>query len=203
MRPLRSAEAARRIKGVGSNFYDLLKESVAGQKGKNPFSVAAGKFSCVSAAALVALLELEEASASAASANGRSFPLEDFIRKVNELLDPRANASMNQSAEKYLDADNLDPGFGQIKKLASSNAAAELGGPFVKERKRKDACASGRVYELLDSGREAARKLRDLARHGPAEPGPLRQLPDETVDEEFGNVTMSMDFREGGGAGKR
>ena len=30
MRPLRSAEATRRMKGVGSNFYDLLKESVAG-----------------------------------------------------------------------------------------------------------------------------------------------------------------------------
>ena len=47
-----------------------------------------------------------------------------------------------------------------------------------------------------------ARQLRELARGGPAEPGPLRQLPDDTVDEEFGNVMMSMDYREGGGAGK-
>ncbi|KAL7531615.1 hypothetical protein ACHAXR_007312 [Thalassiosira sp. AJA248-18] len=203
MRPLRSAEAARRIKGVGSNFYELLKESITGPKGKKPFAPANGKFSCVAAAALVALLELEEAGKSVASANGTgSFPLEDVIRKINELLDARANASLNQSAEKYLDPNNLDPGFGQLKKLASANAAADLGGPFIKERKKKDACASGRVYEILDSGRELARKLRQLARLGPAEPGPLRQLPDETVDEEFGQVTMSMDFREGGGGGK-
>jgi len=199
MRPIRSAEAAGRLKGVGSNFHDLLKESSTGPKGKKPFSPAIGKFSCVAAATLVALLGLEEDNASAASANGLSFPMEDLLRKVNELLDSRANAALNQSAEKYLDPDNLDPGFGQIKKLASTNAAADLGGPFIKERKKKDACASGRIYELLDNGREVARALRDFARLGPAEPGPLRQLPDETVDEEFGNVTMSMDFREGGG----
>ena len=195
MRPLRSAEATRRIKGVGSNFYDLLKESISGTKGKKPFSVAAGKFSCVAPAALVALLEMEEASSSVASASGNFFPMEDLIKKINELIDPRANASLNQSAEKYLDPDNLDPGWGQIKKLASANAAADLGGPFIKERKKKDACASGRIYGLLDSGRHVAHRLRGLARGGPAEPGPLRQLPDETVDEDFGNVTMSMDFR--------
>ena len=55
---------------------------------------------------------------------------------------------------------------------------------------------------FLESGRELAKKLRQLANLGPAEPGPLRQLVDETVDEEFGQVTMSMDFREGGGGGK-
>jgi len=47
-----------------------------------------------------------------------------------------------------------------------------------------------------------ATKLRALALSGPFEPGPLRQLPDESVDQEFGNVTMSMDFREGGGGGR-
>lgn len=202
MRPLRSAEATRRIKGVGSTFYELLKESTAGGKGKKPFAPANGKFSCVAPAALVALLELEEANASVASANGNSFPMEDLIEKINKLLDPRANASLSQSAEKYLDADNLDPGWGQIKKLSSTNVAAEFGGPFIKERSKKSACASGRIFELLESGRALARKLRALARDGPAEPGPLRQLPDETVDEEFGNVVMSMDLREGGGGGK-
>ena len=55
---------------------------------------------------------------------------------------------------------------------------------------------------FLDSGRIKAKKLRDLARSGPAEPRPLRQLPDETVDEEFGNVTMSIDFWESGGGGR-
>jgi len=225
MRPIRSVEASRRIKGVGGSFHELLKESIAGAKGKNPFAPANGKYSCVAAAALVALLELEEANGTTAATSttnsamnsatnsnkgnsntttstGICFPMEHLIQKINQLLDSRANASLNQSAEKYLDVDNLDPGWGQIKKLASSNAAADLGGPFLKGRKKKDACVSGQVYELLDSGREIAKKLRDLARSGPAEPGPLRQLPDETVDEEFGNVTMSMDFREGGGGGK-
>lgn len=180
----------------------MLKESSTGGKGSKPFSPATGKYSCVAAAALVALLELEEANASVASANGQSFQMEDLIRKLNELLDARANASLNQTVEKYLDPNNLDPGWGQVKKLASTNAVADLGGPFIKERKKKDASASGRIYELLDSGRDMARKLRSLARVGPAEPGPLRQFPDDTVDEEFGAVTMSMDFREGGGGGK-
>jgi hypothetical protein len=180
MRPLRSAEAARRINGVGSNFYDLLKESSTGGKGKKPFSPAIGKYSCVAAAALVALLELEEANASVASANSLSFSLEDLIRKINELLDTRANASLNQTAEKYLDPNNLDPGWGQIKKLASPNTTSDLGGPFIKERKKKGASSAGRIYELSDNGRDIARKLRSLAGAGPAEHGPLRQFPDET-----------------------
>ena len=199
LRPLRSAEAARRLKGVGSNFYDLLKESVSGGKGSKPFSPAVGKYSCVAAAALVALLELEEAHGSVASSSGQSFPMEDLIQKLNGLVDTRSNAILNQTAEKYLDPDNLDPGWGQIKKLASSNA--DSGCPFIKERKKKDACSSGRLYELLDNGRELAQKLRSMARLGPAVPGPLRQYPDDTVEEEFGRVTMSMDFREGGGGG--
>lgn len=213
MRPLRSAEATRRMKGVGGNFYDLLRESVAGSKSKKPFEPKKGKFTCVAAAALVGLLEMEERAAQkdaagVASANGSndattsSFSMEDLILSINSLLDSRANANLSQSAQQYLDKDNLDPGWGQVKKLCSTNAAADLGGPFLKERKRKDACPSGRVFELLDSGRLVATKLRELALSGPFEPGPLRQLPDESVDHEFGNVTMSMDFREGGGGGR-
>ena len=200
MRPLRSAEAARRLKGVGSVFYDLLKESVKGSKGKG-ITITTGKFSCVATAALVALLELEEANSSVASANGSSYPMEDVIRNINTLLCSRSNAALNQSTETYLNASNLDPGYGQLKKLASTNATVEYGGPFIKERKKKNACPSGVVFELLDSGRELAKKLRTEARN-PIEPGPLRQLPNDTVEEQYGNVTMSMDFREGGGGGK-
>ena len=114
MRPIRSVEATRRIKGVGPNFYDLPKESIAGSKGKNPFVLPNGNFSCIAAAALAALLKLEEAAAPVASANGTSFPMEDLIREINRLMDLRANAALNQSAEKYLNVDNLDPGWGQI-----------------------------------------------------------------------------------------
>jgi len=135
MRPLRSAEATRRMKGVGSNFYDLLKESVAGSKSKKPFEPKKGKFTCVAAAALVGLLEMEERvqkdAARVASANGNddttsSFPMEDLIISINSLLDSRANANLSQTAQQYLNKDNLDPGWGQVKKLCSTNAASTL-----------------------------------------------------------------------------
>jgi hypothetical protein len=198
LRPLRSPEAARRIKGVGGNLYELLKESASGPDAKTPFVPKQNRYSCVAAAALVALLELEEESKS----TGQCFPMEDLIAKINQLLDSRAKATLNETVEKYLDPNTLDPNWGQVKKLCSSNLITDMGGSFIKERKKKSACASGVVFELLDIGREMAVKLRELARGPPVELGPLRQLPCDTVDEEFGNVTMSMDFREGGGAGK-
>jgi hypothetical protein len=182
IRPLRSPEATRRIKGVGGNLYDLLKETTAGLDGKAPFVPRQNKYSCVAAAALVALLELEEASPTSGC-----FSMESFISKVNELLDSRAKAALNETIEKYLDPNTLDPNWGQVKKLCSTNSNADIGGPFIKERKKKQACASGVVFELLDKGREMAIKLRDLARAPPPEPGPLRQLPNDSVDEEFGN----------------
>jgi hypothetical protein len=37
----------------------------------------------------------------------------------------------------------------------------------------------------------------------PLPPGPLRQLASDTVDDVYGNVTLSMDFREGGGGSRR
>jgi len=200
--PIRSPEAARRLKGVASHFYEILKESVAGSKGKKPYHPKKDKFSCVASAALVALLDMEESSEPMNSTNGNSFPMEDLIQNINRLIDTRSNASLNQTAEQYMDPDNLDPGWGQVKKLCATNANTDLDGPFIKERKKKGACPSGVVFELLEAGREMAKKLRDLAKKGPAEPGPLRQLPNNTVDEEFGNVTMSMDHREGGGSSK-
>ncbi len=72
-------------------------------------------------------------------------------------------------------------------------------GNYVKERKRKGTCVSGVVYELLEDGRREALMLKQRAALGVPPPGPLRQLASNTVDEEFGNVTISMDFREGGG----
>jgi hypothetical protein len=39
--------------------------------------------------------------------------------------------------------------------------------------------------------------------NGPAPPGPLRQLACDTVEDIYGNVTISMDFREGGGASRK
>ena len=187
LRPLRSPEAARRIKGVGGNLYDLLKESTSGPDAKAPFVPRQNKYSCVAAAALVALLELEETNESKMGQSNSLFPMEDLIAKTNQLLDPRAKATLNETVDKYLDPNTLDPNWGQIKKLCSANSNADMCGPFLKERKKKHACASGVVFELLDAGRDMAIKLRELARAPPVEPGPLRQLPHDNVDEEFGN----------------
>ena len=96
LRPLRSPEAARRIKGVGGNFYDLLKESTGGPDAKNPFVPKQHKYSCVAAAALVALLELEEENKSAVSAAAQCFPMENLILKINTLLDSRWVKQMNK-----------------------------------------------------------------------------------------------------------
>ena len=68
---------------------------------------------------------------------------------------------------------------------------------MVKERKNKKLCASGVTFELLDEGKEVATSLQKVLRKGNTEPGQLRQLASFTVDEDYGNVTMSMDFREG------
>jgi hypothetical protein len=98
MRPLQSAEAARRIKGVGGVFYaDMLKESKAGPDVRAQFVPRQNKHSCVAAAALVALLELEEEGKSVGLAP-RCFPMEDLISKVNELLDSRAKAKLDQTS---------------------------------------------------------------------------------------------------------
>lgn len=63
------------------------------------------KFSSVAAAGLVALLELEAANPSSLG----SFSMESLLGKINDLLDPRCNANLNQRVEYYLDANNIDP----------------------------------------------------------------------------------------------
>lgn len=83
----------------------------------------------------------------------------------------------------------------QIRKLC--------GMKHIKERKRKGVCASGLVYELLEEGRTEAEKLIARLAQGPVPDGPLRQLAAHTVPEEFGNVTVVIDGREGGGGGRK
>lgn len=73
----------------------------------------------------------------------------------------------------------------------------------MKERKRKTACESGFVYELLEEGRKEAAQLKCRAAQGPTPDGPLRQLAAESVPEEFGNVTVVVDGREGGGGSRK
>ena len=89
----------------------------------------------------------------------------------------------------------------QVKKLMFNRVSAGLEA-MIKERRKKDACQSGIVFELMEHGRKTAIELKHTLGANPVEAGPLRQLASDTVDEDFGNVTMSMDFREGGGSAK-
>jgi ERCC4-type nuclease len=92
----------------------------------------------------------------------------------------------------------MDPGYQQVKKLCSSNGIADVR-QCIKERKNKKKSPSGICFELLADGRENALNLQIAAQNGTAPVGPLRQLCADEVNEEYGNVTMVMDFREGGG----
>ena len=83
-----------------------MTKSVKGAgKSKKAFQPAVNKFSSVAAAGLVALLELEAADPTSLG----SFSMESLLGKINELLDPRCNANLNQRTEYYLDANNIDP----------------------------------------------------------------------------------------------
>ena len=46
-------------------------------------------------------------------------------------------------------------------------------------------------------------RLKASLREGPLPKGPLRQLASNTVDDVYGDVTLSMDFREGGGGSQK
>lgn len=74
---------------------------------------------------------------------------------------------------------------------------------MIKQKRRKNDCKSGIVFELLEEGRNIAIRLKASLQHGPVQPGPLRQLASDVVDDVYGNVTLSMDFREGGGASRK
>ena len=63
-------------------------------------------------------------------------------------------------------------------------------------------CDSGLIFELLDEGKRSAFRLKSSS-HFPVSPGPFRQLASDNVDEIYGNVTVSMDFREGGGGSRK
>lgn len=64
-------------------------------------------------------------------------------------------------------------------------------------------CPSGFVYELEPDGRQEARALKERLARGPLPKGPLRQLAAHSVLEDYGNITVVMDFREGGGGGRK
>uniref|UniRef100_A0A6S8W6Q1 Crossover junction endonuclease MUS81 n=1 Tax=Chaetoceros debilis TaxID=122233 RepID=A0A6S8W6Q1_9STRA len=196
--PIRTPEAVRSIKGVGDEMVGVLRDSYEQMKKekKSPYNPPKGKYCAAAAAALVALLDFETDK----KQEGVLCPLETLIELVNLKghSSSRSRAIFDRDIAYYLDKNTLDPGLMQIRKLCSNGEEN-----YVKERKRKNDCKSGVVYELLEDGRRQALALKEHASLGVISPGPFRQLASDTVDEEFGNVTVSMDFREGGGGRKR
>mmetsp|Transcript_9714 Transcript_9714/g.13737 ORF Transcript_9714/g.13737 Transcript_9714/m.13737 type:complete len:1135 (+) Transcript_9714:72-3476(+) len=196
--PIRTSEAASRIKGIGSELLTVLKDTEKACKGK-PYNPPLGKFSAVAAAALVSLLNFEEESE-----EGALCSMEELIVRINMLThNPTSSGGvvMKKNVEYYLDKNNLDPGWAQVRKLCGSKVYSDIH-PFMKERKKKDLSKSGIGYELLERGREKAKELKSMMNKGNHPPGPLRQLASHFVDEKFGDVTMTMDYREGGGGSK-
>ena len=198
--PIRSAESMRRLRGVGGDLASVLKEAAAAKGGGRDISYvpARGRFSAVAPAALVAMVEFERDNPEQPLCS-----MEELVQRINAFIDIKAGVMLNQEISYYLNKDTMDPGWSQVKKLCASNVNACIV-PLLKERRKKYMCDSGIVYELLDEGRILAKRLWDALQNGTSTTymGPLRQLAAESVDQDYGNVTMSMDFREGGGGSK-
>ena len=89
----------------------------------------------------------------------------------------------------------------QVQKLCNENVRADRQ-PLIKQRSRKNMSRSGIIFELLEEGKNTAMKLKSSMFTVPTH-GPFRQLASDNVDEMYGNVTLSMDFREGGGGSRK
>ena len=200
--PIRSPEEATNFRGVGEDLVSILREASKSRRGRRlPYHPSRGKFSAVAPAAILALYSFEQKTTANDEINDVFCPMEDLIMLINTMLDPQSMAALTKTPDYYLEKNTMDPGWAQIKKTCSPNIHAGLGA-LIKQRKKKNRCPSGIVYELTDEGRIIAKRLERTLREGPIAPGPLRQLLKDEVDREFGSVTISMDFREGGGGSK-
>ena len=190
--PVRSAEVCKEIQGIGDVLQEVLKDAVAAE-GSTPYCPPRGKLSAVAPAAILAMRQWTDTNPDEPLCT-----MEELIRRANMLLDPRSGAAMTEDTAFYLDKNNMDAGWSQIKKLCSAdiNSGREK---YLKKRARKGRSTSGIVFEITNEGREMAKQIQAMLDAGPAEPGPLRQLAKSEVSEEFKHVTLSVDFREGGG----
>lgn len=184
--PIRSPEAAAHYApGVGDVLLKIFKEAPKVGRNNQPYNPPNGLYSCAAAGALVALLDHEGSGEEPCS-------MEMLLQRVNSNThntSSKGGPLFDKSFDYYLEKENQDISWMQINKLCSS---------LIKKRRRKNASLSGIVLELTDEGRQEAVKIRRRG-SGPLPPGPLRQLAADSVDEEFENITISMDYREGGG----
>lgn len=111
--PIRTAEAATCIKGIGGELIGVLKDAQNSlKKNQTPYEPPLGKFSCAAAAALVVLLSHERDK----TGDDRYLSMEDLLNKVNEKVHcPSGGGKIfNQGVEYYLNKTNLDPNWMQV-----------------------------------------------------------------------------------------
>ena len=212
--PIRTAEGAQAIKSIGGELIAVLKESQKSiKKNEVPYNPPHGKFASATAAALVILLDHETGK----NGDDRHLSMEDLMSRINHKAHCTTGGRLfNRDTDYYLDKTNLDPSWMQVsdvfhivfKQILLENRSLFIiyvkirklcSTGLIKERKRKKACVSGFVYELGEEGRREARDSKARVSQASVPKGPLRQLAAHSVLEEFGNITVVMDFREGGG----
>merc|ERR1740139_1938364 len=127
--------------------------------------------------------------------------MEELIFRLNSKVDHPHCHRLDRPVSYYLDKNTLDPGWGQVKKMCHENVSANTP-PLIKERSRKGLSKSGTVYEILEAGEAVAERLLREVEDAVPTLGPLRQLAATHVDESYGDVTLCVDLREGGGGSK-
>lgn len=192
--PIRTVEGVQAIKSgsMGKNgpLLGVLKEDAPKKKKDTVYNPPRGKYVCAASCVIAVMFDFEAGK----QGDERCITMEELIENINHKTHFSNGGKMNKGVDYYLDKKNMDPGWLQVRKLAS------LG--YIKQRSRKKACASGIVFELEEKGRNIARIVKGKMRQGLCPVGPMRQLASFTVPEEFGNVTVVIDHREGGGNGK-
>ena len=192
--PIRTVEGVQAIKSgsMGKNgpLLGVLKEDAPKKKKDTVYNPPRGKYVCAASCAIAVMFDFEAGK----QGDERCITMEELIENINHKTHFSNGGKMNKGVDYYLDKKNMDPSWLQVRKLAS------LG--YIKQRSRKKACASGIVFELEEKGRNIARIVKGKMRQGTCPVGPMRQLASFTVPEEFGNVTVVIDHREGGGNGK-
>ena len=107
--PIRTAEVASNIKGIGKELLEVLKQSRKECKRK-PFYPPEGKFSSVTAAALVSLLNYKEMEGS-----GEFCPVEELVTRINTLVhNPRSGVLLQKEPAFYIKKETIDPGWQQV-----------------------------------------------------------------------------------------
>ncbi|GFH44290.1 hypothetical protein CTEN210_00764 [Chaetoceros tenuissimus] len=192
--PIRTVEGVQAIKSgsMGKNgpLLNVLKEDVPKKKKDKVYNPPRGKYVCAASCAIAVMFDFEAGK----QGDDRCITMEELIENINHKTHLSNGGKMNKGVDYYLDKKNMDPSWLQVRKLASMG--------YIKERSRKKACASGIVFELQEKGRNIARIVKGKMRQGICPVGPMRQLASFTVPEEYGNVTVVIDHREGGGNGK-